>query len=178
MLNGEPVAKALAFEVASRLDQLDYLHAQVLAREVMPKLLHGGDISEFTAVIQCAIYAEAFYMFAFRNLDAIREINKRLFHKSAICTEPKGVRDVRNHLIIHPENLPQPVLNRSFQMSKEDGRGIILKSFRSSTERTDFVDAGYRANAAEFRDFVKKWILAVYQRTKPADERSSSAIAP
>jgi hypothetical protein len=101
-------------------------------------------------MFKCQLYAEAFYMFAFRVLDITRHVNKELFGKAKICPEPQGVSDVRLHLIVHPAR-KEPVLNRSFDVSMADGRGVVLKSRRLPGEGADPVDAGFRANA------IKRW---------------------
>jgi hypothetical protein len=114
------------------------------------------------AMFRCQLYAEAFYLFAFRVFDITRIVNKDLFGKAKVCPEPRGVREVRNDLIIHPTgSAKQPVLNRSFTVSMEDGRGVVLKSQRLPGEGADPVDAGFRSNAAEFQVFIGGWIAKV-----------------
>jgi hypothetical protein len=161
----ESISGRLLMEAMSRLSQLDYLHAQTTTAEDIVGRLVGNPAGAFPAVagtirqamFKCHLYAETFYLFAFRIVDITRHVNKELCGVKEICTEPKGVRDVRNWLIVHQAK-KQPVLNRSFDVSMADGRGVVLKSQRLPDEGADPVDAGFRSNTAEFQRFVHRWI--------------------
>jgi hypothetical protein len=61
--------------------------------------------------------------------------------------EAAGVRDVRNHLIEHPEGRGSQVLSQSFAFGGPNGP--IVKALRDTSE-TAHPDAGLYANAREF----------------------------
>jgi hypothetical protein len=67
--------------------------------------------------------------------------------------ECKGVRNVRNKLLEHPEKESQVFL-QSFGVGGEEGP--TLKVERPKGQETIFPDAGLWANAAEFKDNLEK----------------------
>jgi hypothetical protein len=62
--------------------------------------------------------------------------------------DPPGVRDVRNHLIEHPEGRSSRVLMWSLHWSRDRGPG--LKTSRALGTSEAFPDAGLFANTTEF----------------------------
>lgn len=170
-ISPEGIPARLVKEAMSRLGQLDYLRGQILESEDVVGKLVGAipwspdmALTIRTAMFKCQLYAEAFYLFSFRIFDITRDVNQELFSKKKICLEPSGIRDVRNHLIIHPTRRRQPVLNRSYHVSMQDGRGVVLKSTRLTGEESEHEDAGFRANAAEFQGFIENWVVEVARR--------------
>jgi hypothetical protein len=109
-------------------------------------------------------------MFAFRAFDITRYVQgSRGFGLGKLCKEPKGVIDVRNHLIIHPEDRKNPAVSESFGISFSDGRGLCLKNKRKPGEGSDPEDPGFHANAEEFLDYMRTWISEIQSRfIKPA----------
>lgn len=87
--------------------------------------------------------AEAFYYFAWRFREVIRKVPG--FKKF----DAVGIRDVRNHLIEHPEKQSK-VLGGSFKHG--GGEGPVLKPIRSEAQQGIFVDRGLLVNAAEMHD--------------------------
>ena len=85
---------------------------------------------------------EAFYYFAFRFRRVIRRVPG--FEKF----EAAGIRDVRNHLIEHPETMSK-VLDGSFKHGGAEGP--VLKPIRSETQKDIALDRGLFINAAEMR---------------------------
>ena len=86
---------------------------------------------------------EAFYYFAFR----FREVVRRVPGFSKF--EAVGIRDVRNHLIEHPEKTSK-VLDGSFKHGGVEGP--VLKPIRSEAQKDVWLDRGLFVNAAEMRD--------------------------
>jgi hypothetical protein len=154
------ISKLLIIEAQSRLPQLDYPRAQIMDSEDTVDSMKAPLSPEMAmafreAMFKCQLYAEAFYLFAFRVVDITRQVNRELFAKTKICSEPQGVCDVRNRLIVHSEK--EPVLNRSFDVSIADGRSVVLKWRRLAGEEPHPVDPGFRTNAAEFQSFLETW---------------------
>jgi hypothetical protein len=172
--------KGLMREIRDRMPQLDYLFKNTIKferfsientnlmaasyREHKDKEAEIFTWNSFAGGSKAELYAEAYYMFAFRVFDITRDINKRLFGTDSICPQPKGIRDVRNHLIIHPENRPLPIISRSFKMVAAEGVGVILKPNRLDGEASDFFDLGVHANSCEFSGFMRNWLTLVKSR--------------
>jgi hypothetical protein len=96
-------------------------------------------ITELMFKIQ--LYTECFYYVAGRARSILRTLpNLKSF-------DAQGVRNVRNHLIEHPEGKASGVLSRSFAFGGK--HGPMVKAIRDSGE-TAFPDAGLFVNAREF----------------------------
>lgn len=101
-----------------------------------------GDGARVTGLMfEIQLHVECFYYFAGRARSIIRGMPKLKSFES------EGVRNVRNHLIEHPEGNASKVLSRSFAFS--GAAGPVVKAVRESSE-TAFPDAGLFANAQEF----------------------------
>lgn len=97
--------------------------------------------------IELRLFTEAFYYFAAR----IRTILLHRTHPLPYLQsfECKGVRDVRNHLIEHPEGVSSQVFVQSF--SYGNAQGPILKDSRPPDQGSAFADHGLYRNAEEFK---------------------------
>lgn len=94
---------------------------------------------------------EAFYLFAFR----LREIIKLLPElKNFEC---EGVRDVRNHLLVHPERKDSEVFIQSF--GHGGSQGPVIKALRYSDQVNISPDKGLFVNAAELKKTSKNGCL-------------------
>ena len=95
------------------------------------------------------LYGEAFYYFAFRACRALESLT-RLEPMLALRFEPEGVRDVRNHLIEHPEKSNGAhVVGWSYACPE----GLILNDPDApDAEDEEFIqrDRGLYPNADEF----------------------------
>jgi hypothetical protein len=92
-------------------------------------------------MFEIQLYAECFYYFAGRARSIVLGMPKLQSFEAA------GVRDVRNHLIEHPEGRASRVMSRSFAFG--GGNGPVVKAVREASE-TAHPDAGLYANAREF----------------------------
>ena len=102
----------LVTEIYSRLQQLDILVE--LISESLGKIESWNPEDENRiekvatykdASARSILFVESFYVFSFRVVDITRYLNKHLFGKSkqnGLVTEPSGIRDNRNQLVIHP----------------------------------------------------------------------------
>jgi hypothetical protein len=102
---------------------------------------HEASYRQIALMFEIRVLVECFYYFAARARHIIRgmpELNS---------FEAAGVRDVRNHLIEHPERRGSQILSRSFAFGGPNGP--IVKPIRDTSE-TAHPDAGLYANAHEF----------------------------
>ena len=98
---------------------------------------------------------EAFYYFAFRFREVVRRI------PGFANFDAVGVRDVRNHLIEHPERTSK-VLGGSFKHGGPEGP--VLKPIRSEAQKDVSLDRGLFVNAAEMRDELQRRLARVSAR--------------
>ncbi len=168
----------LVSEVGRRLSQLNFLYDKVRSEEaevgrLVPLRKMEIDIGQVSSAneevldhstFKAEIFAEAFYVFAFRVIDIIRYLNKDIFKIQKIVLEPKGIVHIRNRLIIHPEDHNR--LSWSLLVSNSDGRGVCLKNKIGRGENPDPIDPGFRANATELKEFFLKWASEFRVRLK------------
>jgi len=131
---------SLVKEVAQRLQQLSLLMEIISAltvREMNSK-------TSLIPSIELWMYVECFYYLAFRTRRVIKSLPK------LSSFESPGIRDVRNHLLEHPEGLKSDLLKRSFSWGK--GGGPVLKAQRHAENALVFPDAGLYANYLEFQE--------------------------
>ena len=161
----------LVYEIEDRLAQLEFLRDEVLGNELQWIAISekwyklgstpGANADEVTQlgaaladpIKQCCLFAESFYLIAFRIIDAVRHLNQQLGQKPKLVAEPMGIIRLRNALIIHPDK-PLPVVTRSFSPSLT--KGLSMDALRLGGN-ADNPDAGFHANAGEFRDFLIQW---------------------
>jgi hypothetical protein len=93
-----------------------------------------------------------FYHTAWRLRTILRNTVAPLPYLSSF--EAKGVREVRNKLIEHPEGADSRVFATSRALSRTDG--VQIKGGRYSDQLHVFRDLGFAANAEEFRLELEK----------------------
>jgi hypothetical protein len=166
----------LAAEVSERLRQLSFLcdkikelEAQItqlgiLICEVTEKT-KGTLSAEDTAIahtrigvhtsfgFEIRLYVETFYYFAFRIRTILQHKSKPLFNLHKF--ECIGVRDVRNHLIEHPEKQGSPIYMQSWSVGGNT-QGPQLKNARREIQASSFYDRGLWVNVEEFRINLEK----------------------
>lgn len=99
---------------------------------------------------------ETFYWIAFRTRSVIRLL------PSLGNFEAEGVRNVRNHLLEHPEGKASGVLITSFAFGGSEGP--VVKGMRYDHQTVLWPDAGLFVNAAEFAARLKdRVVLALSQ---------------
>lgn len=110
-------------------------------------------------LLQLEVYCEAFYYTAFRIY--------KIFEELKIRFKSIGVRDVRNHLIEHPE-----VLSQSFGTGNA-GNGPTIKNTRQQDaiprkkdEMDVFQDKGLFTNYSEFIDSLDKKLDTLINENK------------
>jgi len=181
-LNAAGFHRNLAAEFRERLQQLDWLLAQVrkldsradqalerpsqafkehveriqregLDYEAEPvpedvRMSPGEARALSDAEFQLKLYTEAFYYLAGRARAIARHQERPLPGLQGF--EAEGVRNVRNHLIEHPESRDSRVFIASW--GRGGPQGPVLKSIRYSGQEATWPDRGLYRNAVEFRD--------------------------
>ena len=99
-------------------------------------------------------WTEAFYYFAFRARQLLRLLPGV---KNFECV---GVRDVRNHLIEHPEKQSKVFL---ISFGWGGASGPAVKALRVDDQKDIFVDKGLYVNAQEFKEDLERRLRAVIQ---------------
>lgn len=172
----------LACEVRKRLEQLDYLYKLImeknekyfeLRRIVFPRdstdilelknqaakgfhptintLETEEDIQINKLIFETEIFAESFYYLAHRTKVILK---KGIFPFPMLKNfECKGVENVRNNLIEHPEKQGK-VFIQNFALDAE--QGPILKPDRPEGQEDIFLDAGLKTNALEFKNNLER----------------------
>lgn len=150
--------KDVASEARKRLVQLNKILERVIALEQEEGTIHipfgmhqKGDNEAVDRVIyrkieitdELEFLTEAFYYFAFR----LRRIIRGLPGLNGF--ECKGVRDVRNKLIEHPEGRDSEVYILSFGHGGE--QGPVIKAIRYDHQTEVFKDSGLFTNATELK---------------------------
>ena len=108
-------------------------------------------------MFEAEYYVETFYFIAFR----VREILKKKNNSKYLFPnlknfESKGVCNVRNHLLEHPEK-HGGVLTQSFGVGGDIGP--VLKLAHSENDRPDSKDKGMWLNINEFKTNLEKLLL-------------------
>ena len=97
------------------------------------------------------LFTESFYFVAWRIYSIFK--HKRTNTLPYLNTfEAKGVRDVRNKLIQHPEG--GQIFTQSFMCGGDEGP--VLKNARPAGQQYKISDKGLWLNAKEFRDNLEK----------------------
>lgn len=119
------------------------------------------------------LLTESFYYLASRVRTILTHKSKPLPRLSSF--ECKCVRDVRNHLLEHPEGRNSQVYVQSFGWGAP--RGPVLKAIRRTDQKEVFPDQGLYRNADEFRvslERVLKMALSTARPTNTPDGHASS----
>ena len=101
---------------------------------------------------------EAFYYFAFR----LRQVIQQLPDLNNF--ECKGVRNVRNKLLEHPEGADSGVIHGSFGFGDPE-TGPVLKLIRFPLENSHWQDAGLWVNAKELAQELTEQINAAVEES-------------
>jgi hypothetical protein len=112
-----------------------------------------------TAEFEIKLNTESFYYLAGRARTLLRHGEEPL--PGLASFEAKGARDVRNHLLEHPEGASSRVFANSW--GRGGVSGPVLKSIRNTGGQMVFRDAGLYVNATEFRDRLEQ-VLTVALR--------------
>ena len=169
---------SLAIEVSRRLKQLSFLCNKIRLYEkrfdkIVPKAfgISSDNIvnarmaeppitSAFSRkyfdvytnlLFEMEFFVESFYFIAWRMCSIFK--HKRTDTLPHLNTfEAKGVRDVRNKLIQHPEG--SQIFTQSFMCGGD--QGPVLKNARPTGDLHEISDKGLWLNAKEFRDKLEK----------------------
>lgn len=170
----------LANEVYKRLKQLSFLCNkirlyQTYIMKIMPKAFASftdarnarisrvhpttastKDFDVYTKLFfEMELFAESFYFVAWRIHSILRHKKDNLLpHLNSF--EAKGVRDVRNSLIEHPED--SKIFMQSFACDSE--RGPVFKNARPEGDPYEISDQGLWPNANEFKRNLEKLLVA------------------
>lgn len=109
--------------------------------------IRESDLAQF----EMRLYSDAFYFFAGRARALVRHKANPLPGLGSF--EAAGVRDVRNHLIEHPEGSASHVFALSWAWGGP--QGPVLKAVRHEGQEDTFPDAGLYVNAQVFRDHLE-----------------------
>ena len=159
--SSNPARNDLAAEAMERLNQLAFISSQLQEIDkqfgimvMVTKTNEHGEVEHYNGAHErdaqlrftMRLLTESYYYFAFR----LRQLLRNQTHPfPGLCTfDCRGVRDVRNHLIEHPEGATSRIFNRTFSWTKESG--MHLKTGRQAWEGDAFSDAGFIANSQEF----------------------------
>lgn len=128
-------------EAVDGLRQLSFIINRVKELDAQVK----GVRTEDTVVVEMKVLTEAFYYKAFR----VQKLINMEPYPALISFKCRAVRDIRNHLLEHPEGGASGVTSGGFGFG-----GIVgpaLKYGRSVEVPTVFPDAGLYVNSEEFR---------------------------
>jgi hypothetical protein len=131
---------------ASGISPADPGWATWLRSEAATEIRARGE-RENTVAFELKLYIEAFYYFAWR----LRRILRCL--PSLRGFESPGLRDVRNHLVEHPEGAGG-FTQQAWSWGGEEGPR--LKPFRDARRGGECVDRGFYVNAYELRDILER----------------------
>jgi len=112
------------------------------------------------ADFEIKLLTEAFYYLAGRVHTLVKNKAEPLPGLKAF--DPAGVRNVRNHLIEHPEGRDSRVFIVSW--GRGGVEGPVLKSIRYANDTSTFRDPGLYSNAVEFRDLLEVLLHRALER--------------
>jgi len=149
----EDELNTISARAGSRLkEHVEHVKAAGLSYEDTPmppeaQMSRENGYRSIALMFEIKLHVECFYYFAARARSIIRGMPQ------VKSFEATGVRNVRNHLIEHPEGRASQVLSRSFGFG--GANGPVVKAIRESTE-TAHPDAGLFAKPREFADNLEK----------------------
>lgn len=142
-LRGQPAAVLeLCVESHHRLSQCAWLVHRVDALQ---------DVAGYSQGFELEILIEAFYFAAWRAREAIRSV------PGLSAFDAQGVRNVRNHLIEHPEKHGGLFVG-SLAFGAEEGPRLKVVRYKEHADVHE--DAGLYANAEEFADRFYRTLMA------------------
>jgi hypothetical protein len=152
-------------EIEKRLQQMSFScnKASEYGEKILTLVKNNGldlklCLNEYsTLLFEAEYYVETFYLIAFRVREILKKKNngKYLFHELKTF-ESKGVCNVRNHFIEHPEK-HGGVLPQSFGIGSDVGP--ILKSVFTKNDQPQSMDKGMWLNIREFKTNFEKVLL-------------------
>jgi hypothetical protein len=149
-------------EILKRLKQMSFSCNKVIEYEnKILELVRTKDFDLKTCkneydsrMFEAEFYVESFYFMAFRVREILKKKDKqRYLFPQLKGFESEGVRNVRNHLIEHPEK-HGGVLSQGFGIGDDDGPR--LKPGFGQNDRPESMDKGMGANASEFKHNLEK----------------------
>ena len=137
----------LACEALERLEQLDYLLAQVQALGLGTlEMRNDGPVNNASdPVFLSQLYTESFYFFGFRFLEIVNSRERPIPPLHGLRCD--GIRNVRNRLIVHPDKKGGQGFTRSWGFSADTGP--VMMPVRRLDDPTEFYDRGLYSNADE-----------------------------
>lgn len=114
-----------------------------------------------SALMEIEVLRDAFYFLAFR---AQQIANSGAKPMPGVRFDARGVRNVRNLLIEHPERADPQVLMMSSAWGGKTGP--VVKALREGGQEDAFVDRGLYVNAAEYRDKVERALRRAIVRVR------------
>lgn len=168
----------LAVEAVERLKQLDLLLTRVaviqrrvstsrnlcirdflLPIEATPVGLESADEGQTIAegFFHARLYAETFYYLAFRFRQILTTQNQKTgkyAFPNLKSFEATGVRDVRNHLLEHPEGRTSQAFSQDHSPGGLEGPKLKIDASKSAC-----VDHGLFVNAAEFKQSLEGLLM-------------------
>jgi hypothetical protein len=181
----QPGHSDLAAEVRERLEQLSFISQQLDQMNALfgvtaieQRLGPNGEVEYYNNTAErdeklrfmMRLLTESFYYFAFRIRQILRNDVHRFLELQSF--DASGVRDVRNHLIEHPEGKSSRVFNQTFSWSPNCG--MQLKSGRHEWEISGFVDTGFVANASQFSANLESALKSAIPRLPDSDCKQES----
>jgi hypothetical protein len=154
----------LALELAERIAELHFILTRGHELEALiSELSHLREVngpsfeseSEERARIELRVLTEGFYYCAARARAVAR--NTKFPLPGLASFECKGVRDVRNKLLEHPEGSDSQVFVVSFGRGGSDGP--VIKPLRPVGQENIFPDAGLFRNAEEFKVNLERLLM-------------------
>ena len=151
----------LANEVCRRLKQLSFLCERIDSYEKHFALVSIKDLQTYENVLfKLELYAECFYFVTWRICSILQHKTHNIL--AYLNTfEAKGVCDVRNQLIEHPEKESQ-IFMQSFMCGGDEGP--VLKNARPVGDEFQIRDKGLWVNAGEFKDNLEKLLRAALEK--------------
>jgi len=155
----------LSNEVHHRLRQLSFICEKIRHYDqiVIPAIKFSTSTTEEFYKQQQSfdeglVYAEAFYFSAWRIILIADHYTNPLPGLKGLKEKAKGVRTVRNSLIVHPEK--GNIFLQSFAWASN---GPILKAGRTPGETFEITDRGLWINAQEFKDSLEELLQKAIQ---------------
>ena len=142
---GTPFDKHCVKEIYRRFEQLEYLLALISGITERERRSKKCLIPSY----KLWMFVECFYYISFRTRTLLRSV------PGLASFDCPGIRDVRNHLIEHPEGKSSGVLENSFSWGRS--YGPVIKSRRRDT--MVFMDKGLYVNYLEFQDLLCEKLL-------------------
>lgn len=142
----------LSNEVRHRLWQLSFIYEMLQKYDkivINPLTAIRSPHENVRKLDEGMVFAEAFYSTAWRIICIAKHGLKPLPYLQGMKNKAKGVNDVRNHLLVHPEKHKDKILMISFSWGNE---GPIFKNARSAGQTFELMDNGLWENAKEFKN--------------------------